>query len=125
MYGTISQKLREKFINCGSDLNLKSAINIARAHESAMAQLEKMSVDSVSVDGVKSRQKTYKGLAACGIQFGSQTAKSKPTSKPTAHKCRYCGFSVHKIMTQCPARGHECKNCCKKGKKNILSVCKR
>ena len=61
VYGTNSQKVREKFINRGSDLNLKSAIDIARAHESAMAQLKKMSGDAVSVDGVKSKRKTPKG----------------------------------------------------------------
>ena len=113
-YGTNSQKVCEKFINHGSDLNLKSAIDIARAHESAMAQLKKVSGDSVSVDGVKSKRKTSKRLATIGIQFNSQTAKSKPTGKPTAHKCGYCGYSVHKSMTQCRARGPECKNCGKK-----------
>ena len=50
VYGTNSQKVREKFINRGSDLSLKSAIDIARAHESAMAQLKKMSGNPVSVD---------------------------------------------------------------------------
>ena len=64
-----------------------------------MAQLKKMSGDPVSVDGVKSRKKTSKRLAASGIQFNSQTAKSKPTTKPTAHKCGYCGCSVHKNVT--------------------------
>ena len=82
VYGTNSQNVREKFINRDSDLNLKSAIDIARAHESAMAQLKKMSGDPVSADGVKSKKKTSKRLAASGIQFNSQTAKSKPTSKP-------------------------------------------
>ena len=118
LYGTNSQKVCEKFINRGSDLNLKSAIDIARAHESAMAQLKKMSGDAVSMDGVKSKRKTSKRLAASGTQFNSQTAKSKPTgkptAKPTAHKCGYCGYSVHKSTNQCPARGHECKNCGKK-----------
>ena len=74
-----------------------------------MAQLKNMSGDSVSVDGVKSRKKSSKRLAASGIQFNCQTAESKLTSKPAAHKCGYCGCSVHKNMTQCPARGHECK----------------
>ena len=83
VYGTNSQKVREKFISRGSDLNLKSAIDFARAHESAMAQLKKMSGDPVSVDGVKSKRKTSKRLAASGIQCNSQTAKSKPTGKPT------------------------------------------
>ena len=83
VYGTNSQKVCEKFINRGSDLNLKSAIDIARAHESAMAQLKKMSGDPVSVDGVKSRKKTSKRLAASGTQFNCQTAKSKLASKPT------------------------------------------
>ena len=99
VHGTNSQKVCEKFISRGSDLNLKPAIDIARAHESAMAQLKKISGDPVSVDGVKSRKRTSKRLAASGIQFNSQTAKSKPTSKPTAHKCGYCGYSAHKSMT--------------------------
>ena len=47
-----------------------------------MAQLKKMSGDPVSVDGVRSRKKTSKRLAASGIQFNSQTAKSKQLASP-------------------------------------------
>ena len=71
VYGTNSQKVRKKFINRGSDLTLKSAIDIAIAHESAMAQRKKMSGDPVSVDGVKSKKKISKRLAASSIQFNS------------------------------------------------------
>ena len=54
MYGANSQNVLEKFISRSSDLNLKSAINIAQ--KSATAQFKKINDDPVSVDGIKSRK---------------------------------------------------------------------
>ena len=49
VYYTNSHKVRERFINLGTDLDLPTALNIACAYESAQSQLKKMTGEAAQV----------------------------------------------------------------------------
>ena len=54
-----THKVRERFINRGADLDLSTALNIARAYESAQNQLQKMTgplTESTQVHMVKTNR---------------------------------------------------------------------
>ena len=130
VYGTNSHKVRERFINRGTDLDLLTALNIARAYESAQSQLKKMTGEAAQVQVIKSdRRNTRKGPAS-GKKGGTNGATSANKSdgkaiKPgnTGQQCGNCGYAPHSSTDQCPARGKRCGKC---GKKNhFAALCRQ
>ena len=130
VYGTNSHKVRERFINRGTDLDLPTTLNIARAYESAQSQLKKMTGEAAQVQVIKSdRRNTRKGPASgkTGATNGATSANKSDGKaiKPgnTGQQCGNCGYAPHTSTDQCPASGKRCGKC---GKKNhFAALCRQ
>ena len=130
VYGTNSHKVRERFINRGADLDLSTALNIARAYESAQSQLQKMTgllTESTQVHMVKTNR-SHRGGGKPRSQ--NRPATSSKQGKPerwsntsTDELCGNCGLSRHANKVDCPAQGRKCKKCHKQN--HFACVCRQ
>ena len=101
-------------------LDLKTAIDICRASESAAKHLRAMSkpddVHAVRVDKQRDRDATSRARSSSRKPFNR---RRPPT--PT-RRCQYCGRQHNANKSSCPAYGKTCKIC---GRRNhFASVCR-
>ncbi|KAK7106746.1 hypothetical protein V1264_017967 [Littorina saxatilis] len=122
VFGTKSDKVREKLIDIGKDLTLEKAIEIARVDEMSVKQLKEMNLSAeAAVHAVRHRERTnaQKTSRSCD--------KNKGTHAPSEHrataqkKCGRCGMK-HTQDAQCPAIGKECRKCMKPN--HFASMCR-
>ena len=119
VYGTNSNKVRERYINQGADLTAQRAIDIARAYETSQAQLKKMSGEA-QIQAVKSSRPHNKNKKhGKGDSGGASSSSDKYHSKK---KCDNCGGQAHAKRSDCPAKGSTCHAC--KKKNHYASVCR-
>ncbi|XP_062583207.1 uncharacterized protein K02A2.6-like [Saccostrea cucullata] len=121
VFGTSSQKVREKLIAEGEKLTLEKAIQIAQSYEYSQQQLKTMSsqeVHAVSHARHTSSGKAFRGSSKHSSKHMSKDTEQKrfPQAKPrNQHKmktqeCDKCGYD-HSKHAKCPAKGKQCKNC--------------
>ncbi|XP_024117609.1 uncharacterized protein K02A2.6 [Oryzias melastigma] len=113
VFGIYSPRVREKLLSVGSDLTLEKAIDVARSHEIAQAQLKTFAGNDHNVHAIE--------------RHSSKTASWKPrqsrSKRNTFHvrtaggdnerfkTCSYCGNKMHGVQETCPAKGKQCKTC--------------
>ncbi|XP_056891952.1 uncharacterized protein K02A2.6-like isoform X1 [Takifugu flavidus] len=120
LFGIYSPKVREKLLSVESDLTLDKAIDIARSHGMAQAQLRSFA-NSGSVSsheqGVHMSRHTSKGAA---WKTRADWTKRKQVQYPRnpqegdrdhSKLCGYCGNRAHREKDTCPAKGKQCKIC--------------
>lgn len=119
VFGIHSPRVREKLLSVGSDLTLDKAIDIARSHEVALAQLKTISgggnssPNEPSVHAV-SRQPLKKTLwkSRHNRENGGAASYAKTDGdRRHHHTCDYCGNKAHTAKENCPAKGKQCKSC--------------
>lgn len=116
VFGIQSPKVREKLLNVGSDLTLDKAIDIARSHEIAQAQLKTIDGSSSSQEqAVHAIGKQSTKKVAWKARQGKMKEHSGNVHKPDEYRdrktCSYCGNKAHESKENCPAKGKQCKNC--------------
>lgn len=83
VFGIQSPKVREKLLNVGSDLTLDKAIDIARSHEIAQAQMK-------TIDGSSSQEQAVHTIGKQFTKKGAWKARQgkmkEHSGKPNAHK---------------------------------------
>ena len=121
VFGVHSPQVREKLLNIGFELTLGQAIDIARSHELAQAQLKTIANGSTgmceqtvhaigrNVEKKKwqRRENGTKGHAA------SDNVSRREGDSSRSQGCKYCGNKPHSGTETCPAKGKQCKNCSK------------
>ena len=102
VYGMNSHKVRERFINRGTDLDLPTVLNIARAYGSAQSQLKKMTGEAAQVQVIKSDGQTPERdqLAVKKEEQTEQQVLIKSDGKATkpgntGQQCGNCGYAPH------------------------------
>ncbi|RXN35724.1 Retrovirus-related Pol polyprotein from transposon 412 [Labeo rohita] len=130
VFGIYSPKVREKLLNMGSELTLEKAIDVARSHELAQAQLKTIAssmstsreyavhaISGHTSKGSVPKQRNAKYRKKYGDGFQPRSA---PSVQPK--ECGYCGNKRHVDRSHCPAKGKVCKIC---GKLNhFAKVCR-
>ena len=115
VFGTNSQKVREKLINEKAKLTLARAIEIARNYESAKQQLQSMGKKEDSIYGIErnskslSRKKKFKPL---NFKLRPQQFSEKPKQRSNKQKksCGKGGSKWHESLENCPAKDQKCYN---------------
>ena len=102
VFGTKSEKVRERLINQGSDLTLEKAIEIARLHEMSQHQLKTMSMSEE--DPMKKVNLLRRQKGATGENTGRNNGEKE---------CGRCTF-MHSDDRKCPAIGQTCRKCGKR-----------
>jgi uncharacterized Zn finger protein len=107
VFGVRNSKVREKFINIGSDLTLEKTLEIARRYEIPKSQTKCMDLETGhdkihAVKGGHYQKHKSKEHAAAKPQKPTNPSYKMP-------KCTRCG-RVHK-KDQCPAIGQQCAKC--------------
>lgn len=118
VFGTSSQKVREKLIAEGDTLTLEKAIQIAQSHEYSQEQLKTMSGQEVHAVSHSHNQNTRKaGRNSPSQNAAKETERRRPPhARPKHHhsietqECDQCGYG-HSTSAKCPAKGKQCKNC--------------
>lgn len=108
VFGTKSNRVREKLINEGSELTLQKAEEITRLHEMSTAQLKTMADDSTA--------STSDAIHAINLKHNPNKNSDKKITG-----CWNCGTD-HPIR-QCPAYGQKCHLC--KGWNHYAKKCKK
>lgn len=130
VFGIHSPKVRENLLNAGSELTLEKAIDVARSHELAQAQLKTIksnmstlreyavhAISGHTSKGSVPKQRNAKYRKKYGDGFQPRTA---PSLQPK--ECSYCGNKRHVDCSHCPAKGKVYKIC---GKLNhFAKVCR-
>lgn len=120
VFGINSPKIREKLLNVGSDLRLDKAIDIARSHDMAQAQLRSFASNSASP-----REQSVHEISRHTSKGAAWKTRQEWTKRklPQFHKnpqegdkgrpktCGYCGNKAHGERDTCPAKGKQCKAC--------------
>ena len=107
VFGTNSNKIREKLIEKGEALTLPMAIQICQNFEYAKEQMKLMAKEEVhAVKQSKQRKKKTKQSGATGQ---SHSDRAEEQSKQNRQTCSRCGY-LHEHK-QCPAKGQKCKKC--------------
>lgn len=129
VFGIHSPKVREKLLNAGSELTLEKAIDIARSHELAQAQLKTIS-NSMSTSREHAVHSVFRNMPQGAVSKQHKAKHTRKYSENLQHRnatsvhpkgCGYCGNNFHVNRSQCPARGKVCKIC---GKLNhFAKVC--
>ena len=116
VFGIHSPGVREKLLNVGSNLTLDKAIDIARSHELAQAQLKtiaggyngphEQTVHAIGRQPSKSAAwRTRQDKTSRGNIFRTEGDRERPKA------CGYCGNKTHGVKDSCPAKGKQCKIC--------------
>lgn len=118
VFGIHSLRVREKQLCVGSDLTLDKAIDIARSHEIAQAQLKTIAggnpgqheqmVHAVNRHSSKDaawKRRHSKAKRSLGYVHNTEGDTDHPKT------CGYCGNKAHRVKDSCPARGKQCKIC--------------
>uniref|UniRef100_A0A674EBM2 Gypsy retrotransposon integrase-like protein 1 n=1 Tax=Salmo trutta TaxID=8032 RepID=A0A674EBM2_SALTR len=129
VFGIHSPRVREKLLNVGSELTLDKAIDIARSHELAQAQMKTISRRSTSTSREQAvhavRQTSKHTSGAQRARFRTErdiTPKQSDTDSKRPKTCGYCGYKVHGEQGNYPAKGKQCTKC---GKWNhFAKVCR-
>ncbi|XP_073722699.1 uncharacterized protein [Misgurnus anguillicaudatus] len=117
VFGIHSPRVREKLLSVGSELTLDKAMDIARSHEIAQAQLKTFanSPHDQVVHAVNTRKESHKRTVKALHWSSNDVAERDKT-------CGYCGNQAHSASNKCPARGKQCAKC---GKRNhFAKVCR-
>jgi len=102
VFGVKNNKIREKFINIGSEMTLEKTLEIAHTHEVSKTQTMSMMNEEEKVNVIKSKSpKHYQNKA----EKAEKCAKSEKAEKCT--KCEY----EHPANGRCPAYGKQCAKC--------------
>ena len=104
VFGVRNNKVREKFINIGSDLTLEKTLDIARAYEISKSQTKSMELSETEKVNI--------------VKNGARP-KSKRKFEKTG-TCSRCGKTHTK--DKCPAIGEQCSKC--KKYNHFAAVCK-
>ena len=100
IFGTSSQKIRERLLQSGSELTLSDAIKVARTYTETQVQLKTMSAESTS-----------HGKQEVDIIKKNQNRLWKPNRDRIENReCYFCGGDYSQNH-QCPAKGKICSNC--------------
>lgn len=119
VFGIYSPHVREKLLNQGAELTLGKAIDIARSHAVAQAQMRSMAIGSTNAN--QEQQVHAIGKHAKLRQSWQKSAKTNSVHTERLHTCGYCE-KEHKRKETWPAKG---KQCAKRGKWNhFAKVCK-
>ena len=120
VFGTSSQKVREKLITEGEKLTLDKAIQIAQSYEYSQEQLKTMSAQEAAVHHVSRREsnRPNRSKGNQGRQLKHTPMESRDRGKfskeqPQKTKeteCDKCGYN-HIRSAKCPAQGQQCTNC--------------
>ncbi len=130
VFGIHSPKVREKLLNVGSELTLEKAIDVARSHELAQAQLKTIAssmstscehaVHAISGHTSKGSVSKQRNAKYTKRYSDSPQTRNAPSMYPKG--CGYCGNKRHVDRFHCPAKGKVCKVC---GKLNhFAKVCR-
>ena len=106
LVGCKSDHVREELLK-DPTLNLKKAIDIAKAYEASQTKLSEMK--DVSVDRVKAKYGKKKEMSK-----KDQSQKTQGQGQKT-QKCGRCGYNWHKRYKDCPALNEKCLACGRKG----------
>ena len=101
VFGTNSQKVRERLFGEGSELTLDKAVGIARNYELAKDQLKWMNKDDEHIHAIRRRRQPPKVQYPRGPQL--------PDNKE--QRCQNCGGQMHRNRDLCPAKGKTCYKC--------------
>ncbi len=113
VFGTNSDKVREKLIIEGADLTLEKAIQIARTYEKTQAQLKSMSAENKKESVHIVRQQN---------QDNQRVKQSSDHRSPQqVNQCNNCGRKHYK-SEKCPAKGQVCYFCNKPN--HFAQVCR-
>eukprot|EP00105_Crassostrea_gigas_P044027 XP_019928175.1 PREDICTED: uncharacterized protein K02A2.6-like [Crassostrea gigas] len=115
VFGTSSQKVREKLIAEGEKLTLEKAIQIAQSHEYSQEQLKTMSGQEVHAVSHSHNQNTRKAGRSSPSQNAAKDTERRrpPQARPKHHhktktqECDRCGYD-HSTSAKCPAKGKQC-----------------
>lgn len=117
VFANNSPRVREKLLSHGADLTLDRAIDIARSHELAQAQLKDMvggggpSGDAVHAVG---RRHDNRRPSSFKARAREPAAASK--------ECHRCGGTHSTMDNACPAKGKQCLKC--KKLNHFAKVCR-
>ena len=122
VYGINSNKVHERFINHGANLDLHRALNIARSHETAQDQLTRMhnQAEPGHIHAVHKGKQHHRGGRPS--THSAQKPKPKPSTRVKHKKCGNCGNAYHANKDARHARERTSNAC---GKQNhFSSVCR-
>ena len=120
VFGTSSERVREKLINEGDKLTLEKAIQIAQTYEYSQQQLKTMSQQEVH--GINRRKRPtregqpYRQQQDFGLKKNTDTTKNqderrqKNMKEQRHQECSKCGRR-HSKTDRCPAQGKQCNKC--------------
>jgi hypothetical protein len=118
VYGTNSERIKERLLRGEEELTLVKALKICRADEQSNKQLKAMNGEN-EVHTIK-KQTAWKAGKDQYKTDGKRKNFAKRDDKQQEFKCKNCGKSH--ASKQCPAYGKTCFNC---GKNNHFSkVCR-
>ena len=108
VFGTNSQKIRERLISEGSELTLDKASNITRNYELAKDQLKSMTRDDerIHVIGRQRRTPPNEGrYPKRNSRLEERDEENQRSRERRELRCQNCGGDAHKRRDQCPAKG--------------------
>ena len=122
VFGTSSQKVREKLITEGEKLTLTKAVQIAQSHEYSQQQLKTMSAGQGPGQEVHAIRGAHR-QSGTDSRRGNNHSRGRgnnrhPVSRDregksqTRQECDKCGYE-HSRDAKCPAKGKQCKICSK------------
>ena len=106
VFGTNSQKVRERLFSEGGELTLDKAASIARNYELAKDQLKSMTDDD-DVYAIRRRRYVTKSTDP-RARRNTEAAQMQETKK---ERCKNCGGQPHRNRDFCPAKGKTCFKC--------------
>ena len=123
VFGTSSERVREKLINEGDKLTLDKAIQIAQTHEYPQQQLKTMSqqqVHGINRRNSNRQEQSYRNQQRIGFQNKDDVRKNQDERRRLDRKrrdqgnqeCSKCGRKNSKT-DKCPAQGKQGNKCIK------------
>ena len=106
VFGTNSQKVRERLFSEGGELTLDKAASIARNYELAKDQLKSMTDDD-DVYAIRRCRYVTKSTDP-RARRNTEAAQMQETKK---ERCQSCGGQPHRNRDFCPAKGKTCFKC--------------
>ena len=127
IHGVYDEDVRRLLLKAGPQLTLDDAVKMVRTAEAAIEQSAHLkSDDGAGIQGL-GKQSTYQRNKDSGRAGQSRNnPDGRPDSKhtqrsPSGPGCWWCGDAKRHRQTECPAYGHECRNCGKPG--HFQKVC--
>ena len=137
-----SEKLREKLLEegAGKEITLDEVVNTAGVFEETRQQMSEMTKpkednnlnveDEYSIEEdlnftrlrMKSPRSTSSSASSASRPTTSRTSTFNRSAQRNQNQCSHCGYSAHRTMDQCPAKGKTCSKCQKKN--HFWSVCR-